>query len=118
MNIAIISFHGCPVARLGEKDTGGMNVYVLNLAKELGELGHTVDVFTRFHDPSDPRKVDMGSRATLIHVEAGPIGQQKSDLPMYIDEFVANVSATEKSERRSYDIIHSNYWLSGKVGSS
>lgn len=117
MNIAIISFHGCPVARLGEKDTGGMNVYVLNLAKELGELGHTVDVFTRFHDPSDPRKVDMGSRATLIHVEAGPIGQQKSDLPMYIDEFVANVSATEKSEGRSYDIIHSNYWLSGKVGS-
>ena len=117
MNIAIISFHGCPVARLGEKDTGGMNVYVLNLAKELGELGHTVDVFTRFHDPSDPQKVDMGSGATLIHVEAGPIGQQKSDLPMYIDEFVANVSATEKSERRSYDIIHSNYWLSGKVGS-
>ena len=117
MNIAIISFHGCPVARLSEKDTGGMNVYVLNLAKELGELGHTVDVFTRFHDPSDPRKVDMGSGATLIHVEAGPIGQQKSDLPMYIDEFVANVSATEKSERRSYDIIHSNYWLSGKVGS-
>ena len=117
MSIAIISFHGCPVARLGEKDTGGMNVYVLNLAKELGELGHTVDVFTRFHDPSDPRKVDMGSGATLIHVEAGPIGQQKSDLPMYIDEFVANVSATEKSERRSYDIIHSNYWLSGKVGS-
>jgi len=117
MNIAIISFHGCPVARLGEKDTGGMNVYVLNLAKELGELGHTVDVFTRFHDPSDPRKVDMGPGATLIHVEAGPIGQQKSDLPMYIDEFVANVSATEKSEGRSYDIIHSNYWLSGKVGS-
>lgn len=116
MNIAIISFHGCPVARLGEKDTGGMNVYVLNLAKELGELGHTVDVFTRFHDPSDPRKVVMGPGATLIHVEAGPIGQQKADLPMYIDEFVANVSATEKSEGGSYDIIHSNYWLSGKVG--
>ena len=49
MNIAIISFHGCPVARLGEKDTGGMNVYVLNLAKELGELGHTVDVLSLIH---------------------------------------------------------------------
>ena len=23
MNIAIVSYHGCPVARLGEKDTGG-----------------------------------------------------------------------------------------------
>ena len=117
MNIAIISFHGCPVARLGEKDTGGMNVYVLNLAKELGELGHTVDVFTRFHDPSDPRKVDMGPGATLIHVEAGPPGQEKADLPMYIDEFVAKVSSTEISEGRSYDIVHSNYWLSGKAGS-
>ena len=118
MNIAIISFHGCPVARLGEKDTGGMNVYVLNLAKELGELGHTVDVFTRFHDPSDPRKVDMGPGATLIHVEAGPPGQEKADLPMYIDEFVAKVSSTEISEGRSYDIVHSNYWLSGKAGST
>ena len=23
MRLALISFHGCPVARLGEKDTGG-----------------------------------------------------------------------------------------------
>ena len=45
MNIAIISYHGCPVARLGEKDTGGMNVYVLNMAKELSYLGNKVDVF-------------------------------------------------------------------------
>ena len=47
MRLALISFHGCPVARLGEKDTGGMNVYVLILANELGRLGNHVDVFTR-----------------------------------------------------------------------
>ena len=45
MNIAIVSYHGCPVARLGEKDTGGMNVYVLNMAKELAALGNNVDVY-------------------------------------------------------------------------
>ena len=38
--IAILSFHGCPVARLGEKDTGGMNVYVRQMARELGHRGH------------------------------------------------------------------------------
>ena len=43
MNIAIVSYHGCPVARLGEKDTGGMNVYVLNMAKELSKLGNNVE---------------------------------------------------------------------------
>ena len=39
VRLALLSFHGCPVARLGEKDTGGMNVYVLQLARELARLG-------------------------------------------------------------------------------
>ena len=64
MRLALISFHGCPVARLGEKDTGGMNVYVLNLANELGSLGHQVDVFTRYHDVQDP-KIPLGTSPPL-----------------------------------------------------
>lgn len=115
MRIAIISFHGCPVARLGEKDTGGMNVYVLNLAKELARLGHTVDVFTRFHDPLDPEIVELEPRAKVIHVKAGPFGEKKAGLPFYIREFVDNLTDNPYTAGNSYDLIHSNYWISGEA---
>ena len=117
MRIAIISFHGCPVARLGEKDTGGMNVYVLNLAKELARLGHTVDVFTRFHDPLDPEIVELEPGAKVIHIKAGPFGEKKAELPFYIREFVDNLVANSYTAGNSYDLIHSNYWISGEVAS-
>ena len=67
MNIAIISYHGCPVARLGEKDTGGMNVYVLNMAKELSNLGNNVDVFTRRHDITDPQIVSLSEKSIFSY---------------------------------------------------
>ena len=59
--VAMLSVHGCPVARLGERDTGGMNVYVMEVAKELGRLGNQVDVYTRFHDPTT-RKSSKSAR--------------------------------------------------------
>ena len=91
MRIALISFHGCPVARLGEKDTGGMNVYVLNLARELGHLGHFVEVFTRYHDPSDPEIVKLDDRVNVVHVEAGPYNEEKVYLPTHVDSFANKV---------------------------
>ena len=39
MRIAMLSYHTCPLATLGGKDTGGMNVYVRDLARELGRRG-------------------------------------------------------------------------------
>jgi D-inositol-3-phosphate glycosyltransferase len=50
MKIGLVSFHTCPMANLGEKDAGGMNVYLLNLAARLDSMGHTVYVFTRSHE--------------------------------------------------------------------
>ena len=113
MRIALISFHGCPVARLGEKDTGGMNVYVLNLARELGQLGHFVEVFTRYHDPSDPEIVKLDDRVNVVHIEAGPHNEEKAYLPAHVDSFVNNVRQYASYNSINYDIVHSNYWLSG-----
>ena len=48
LRIAMLSYHTCPLATLGGKDTGGMNVYVRDLTRALGALGVHVDVFTRF----------------------------------------------------------------------
>ena len=108
--------HGCPVARLGEKDTGGMNVYVLQQAKELGRRGLQTDVYTRWHDPNDPEIVELGVNARVIHVEACPPGQPKEDLSICVPEFVKNVEVFRQSRGLEYDLIHSHYWLSGSAG--
>ncbi|MBD0358925.1 MAG: glycosyltransferase, partial [Rubrobacter sp.] len=43
----MISEHASPLATLGGEDSGGQNVYVAELARRLGAMGHRVDVFTR-----------------------------------------------------------------------
>ena len=115
-NLAALSFHGCPVARLGEKDTGGMNVYVLQMARELAGRGHRVDVFTRCHDPHDDRIVELCEGARVVHLSAGPLSESKMALFGHIPEFVDNLLDFAHSEDRSYDLIHSHYWLSGHIG--
>ena len=119
-NLALLSFHGCPVARLGEKDTGGMNVYVLQLAREYARRGNRVDVFTRHHDPNDPKIVEIEDGARVIHLDSGPTDAAKSDLFGYIPRFMEEMRRFQRSEattgRIRYDIIHSHYWLSGRVG--
>ncbi|MBI4299386.1 MAG: glycosyltransferase [Chloroflexi bacterium] len=114
--IAIISLHGCPVARLGEKDTGGMNVYVLQTAKELGQLGHKVDVYTRYHDPADPQVVKLNDNARVIHLQAGPYDEHKEQLHLHIPQFLSNLYRFQEGEGLSYDLVHSHYWLSGMAG--
>ncbi len=114
--LAVMSFHGCPVARLGEKDTGGMNVYVLQMAKELARRGNRVDVFTRCHDPRDPQIVELCEGARVIHLNAGPLSEPKETLYWHIPEFLNNLAAFQRLEGATYDLIHSHYWLSGRVG--
>tara|TARA_Y100000310_G_scaffold104320_2_gene102661 strand:+ start:3284 stop:4459 length:1176 start_codon:yes stop_codon:yes gene_type:complete len=101
---------------LGEKDTGGMNVYVLQLARELARQGTNVDVFTRYHDPNDPKVVQLEEGARVIHLKAGPIDAAKEDLFDFIPEFLGELYAFQRSEDTTYDLVHSHYWLSGRVG--
>ena len=58
--VALFSLHTCPLAALGGKETGGMNVYVRELARELGRVGFAVDVFTRSQDAAIPEVVSLG----------------------------------------------------------
>jgi len=70
--IAMLSVHTCPLAALGGKETGGMNVYVRELSRELGRMGFHVDVFTRSQNAQVPRIVPMGEQVRVIHLVAGP----------------------------------------------
>ena len=117
LRIAMLSAHSCPVGDLGAKDTGGMSVYIRELAHELGKQGHYVDVYTRAHDPADHQIVDLGQQARLIHLKAGQEEQiHKLAVYSYLPEFTCNLENFRKNNGLKYDIVFSHYWLSGWVG--
>ncbi|MGC8873659.1 MAG: glycosyltransferase [Chloroflexia bacterium] len=116
MRVAMISVHTCPLATLGGKDTGGMNVYVRELARELGRRGIAVDVFTRSQDPFVPRVRWFGENARVVHVAAGPEAPlDKNELWRYTNAFVSAVRRFAAQEGVRYDLLHSHYWLSALV---
>ena len=117
LSIAVLSVHSCPVGKLGSWDTGGMSVYIRELARELGKLGHSVDIFTRAHDPADDQIIELGANARLIHLEVGEVEQvHKLVLYTHLADIACSVENFRKSNGLSYDLIHSHYWLSGWVG--
>lgn len=116
--IAMLSYHTCPLATLGGKDTGGMNVYVRDLSRQLGRSGVGVDVFTRSQDEHVPHVLhDLGYGNRIVHIQAGPeIPMSKDQLSMYIDDFVDGILQFTGEKGLKYDLIHSHYWLSGLAG--
>ena len=120
LSIAMLSYHTCPLAILGGKDTGGMNVYVRDLTRELGRLGIHVDVFTRSQDEHVPHVVhELGYGNRVVHVAAGPeTPVAKQSLPIYIPEFVEGIKAFAAEKGIRYDLIHSHYWMSGLAAES
>ena len=70
--IAMLSVHTSPLATLGGKETGGMNVYVRDLTQALSRRGLDVDVYTRSQDPALARIQPLGERGRVIQVKAGP----------------------------------------------
>lgn len=118
MRVAMLSYHTCPLATLGGKDTGGMNVYVRDLTRELGRKGIGVDVFTRSQDEHVPHVLHhLGYGNRVVHVPAGPeTPLSRHDLANYLDEFAAGVIDFAESKEIEYDLIHCHYWLSGLAG--
>lgn len=115
MRVAMLSYHTCPLATLGGKDTGGMNVYVRELTRELGKRGVGVDVFTRSQDEHVPHVLHyLGYGNRIVHVPAGPeIPIPREDLDKHLLEFVAGVRQFARAKGLKYDLVHSHYWLSG-----
>jgi len=117
LSIAMFSIHSCPVGELGTKDTGGMNVYIRELATELGNRGHRVDIYTRIHDPQDPTVIHLNENARVIHLKAGKNGyMHKLAIYPYLEDFTGAMEEFMLKEGLRYDIVHSHYWLSGQVG--
>ncbi len=116
--IAMLSVHTSPLDNPGRtKDAGGMNVYIRELATELGRRGNTVDIFTRQTHEQTPQIVQLAPNVRVIHIHAGPtVPLHKNSLFPYIPSFVTQVTMFADAEARRYDILHSHYWLSGVAG--
>jgi D-inositol-3-phosphate glycosyltransferase len=102
----------------GTGDAGGMNVYIVEVAKRLARAGVEVEIFTRATSSDLPVVVEMAPGVTVRHVSAGPFeGLAKEDLPAQLCAFTHGVMRAEAARPPGYyDLIHSHYWLSGQVG--
>ena len=117
--IAMLSLHTSPLAPLGGRETGGMNVYVREVAAQLGALGIAVDVFTRRASVAEPEVAAFAPGARLVQVTAGPRSRvEKEEMAPLTGAFAEGVEAFRAREGLRYDLIYSHYWLSAEAGTA
>ncbi|HWG64295.1 MAG TPA: D-inositol-3-phosphate glycosyltransferase [Streptosporangiaceae bacterium] len=116
--IATISVHTSPLEQPGTGDAGGLNVYVVEVAKLLAARGVEVEIFTRAVSRDAPPLAELAPGVLVRHVPAGPFEElDKADLPAQLCHFTFEVLRTEAAYAPGrYDLIHAHYWLSGQVG--
>lgn len=117
-SVAMLSVHTSPLDMPGRtKDAGGMNIYIRELASELGQRQVSVDIFTRWTDPFTPRIVHLSPNVRVISIKAGPLSSlHKHDLYSYLPLFAQRIEEFRRIESVQYDIIHTHYWLSAIAG--
>ncbi len=111
----MISVHTSPLLQPGSGDSGGMNVYVREVASALAQAGIECTTYTRADRAGLPREVAVEPGHRVIHVPAGPFELPKEALADELDEFTAGVLDDIRSGP-GVDVVHGNYWLSGVVG--
>lgn len=112
---AILSLHTSPLAQPGIGDSGGMNVYVRELAASLAQAGVPTTVYVRRWDDDLPREVSVEPLLDVVHVDAGPSDMPKEGLESIVDDFADGVAA-DLDRRGGAPVLHANYWLSGVAG--
>jgi D-inositol-3-phosphate glycosyltransferase len=113
--VAMLMVHTCPLEQAGIGDAGGMNIYVAESAARMAAQGVEVDIFTRRDHLDLPVIVELSPGVNVHHLDAGhDLHLTKEQIPSYFKELTAEFKKA-LSEDRNYDLIHSHYWLSGKV---
>jgi D-inositol-3-phosphate glycosyltransferase len=111
--IATLMVHTSPLDQPGIGDAGGMNIYVLESAQRMAAMGVSVDIFTRRTDAAQPDIVEISPGVRVRHFECGHGSLTKEQLPAHINGLSKEFLRILKTE--NYDVIHSHYWISGKV---
>jgi D-inositol-3-phosphate glycosyltransferase len=117
LRIAMLSIHSNPIGELGTNDTGGMSVYIRELARELGKRGHRIDIYTRLRNGRHQTVIDLFEKVRLIHLGIPNNGNlSRLALYPYLPDFFKSMEDFRSQKGIAYDIIHSHYWLSGQLG--
>jgi D-inositol-3-phosphate glycosyltransferase len=116
--VATVSVHTSPLDQPGTGDAGGLNVYVVEVAKRLAARGVEVDIFTRATSRALPPAVELAPGVLVRNVVAGPFEElDKTELPRHLCGFTSGVLRAEAAhEPGHYDLLHTHYWLSGQAG--
>ncbi|MEX0790345.1 MAG: glycosyltransferase, partial [Actinomycetota bacterium] len=107
--------HSNPLAEPGSGDAGGMTVYVRQMAYSLAQRGIEVDIFTRRNSAGSETEVTLRRGVRVIQVDAGSPDLNKEQIPAHLPEFTANLLELVEDSDLDYDVVHSHYWLSGRV---
>ncbi len=107
MNILQISFHTSPFGNIGKFDSGGLNVYVQQISKQLSNENN-VTVVTA--EKAENFKTDNLEFYSLDLFEPG---LSVDDKEIHLQEF--KIKLEENFELENFDIIHAHYWLSGLI---
>jgi len=117
LTIAMLSIHSDPFGQLGTIDTGGMSVYIREVARELGKQGHRVDIYTRLFNGNHRHVIEHCENVRLIHLDIANGGNlTKLMLYPHLNKYFQALEAYRRDEDLAYDLIHSHYWLSGRLG--
>jgi D-inositol-3-phosphate glycosyltransferase len=113
--VAMLMVHSCPLEQAGIGDAGGMNIYVAESAARMAAQGVEVDIFTRRDHLDLPAVVELSPGVNVHHLDAGhDLHWTKEQVPAHFNELTAEFKKALSTDQ-SYDLIHSHYWLSGKV---
>ena len=117
LRIAMLSIHSSPIGKLGTKDTGGMSVYIRELARELGRLGHQIDIYTLPRNGDHRPVIHLYDNVRLIQLNI-PMNARisKQGLYPYLPNFFRALENFRINQNLEYSLVHSHYWLSGLLG--
>jgi D-inositol-3-phosphate glycosyltransferase len=111
----MLSLHTSPLAQPGAGDSGGMNVYVRELASALAQAGLDGTTYVRRWRSDLPDEVAVEPGFRVVHIDAGPPELPKDALHGVVDRFTEGVM-DHLSATGGADVLHANYWLSGLAG--
>lgn len=110
----MLSLHTSPLAQPGSGDSGGLNVYVREVASALAHAGLECTTFTRRTRADQPEVLQVEPGYRVVHVDAGGHDLPKEALPSVLGQFGDVVIDHLKNDFPA-DIVHANYFLSGLV---
>ena len=108
MKILQISFHTAPFGNIGKNDSGGLNVYVENISKQLSKNNAVVVVTAE--EAKSFKKDNLEFRSFNLFNQDLSTEDKESYLQEFIDKLFDSL------DLNSFDVIHAHYWLSGLIG--